>query len=102
MSAENVEVVRRALAAYTRGELEAMLSHIDPEGELQSAIIGGAEGNVFRGHDRFRSWFAESMEAFEELTTETRARDARSRSLRPTCGAMEADRRGDKRPSWCP
>ena len=36
-----------------------MLSYVDPEGELHSAIIGGAEGKVFRGHDGFRKWYAD-------------------------------------------
>src|SRR4051812_43097252 len=70
MSQENVEVVRRSLEAFAGGDVEEMLSHIDPDGELHSAIIGGAEGNVFRGHDGFRRWYAESMESFEELRTE--------------------------------
>ena len=82
MSQENVEVVRRCLAAYAAGDVEEMLSYIDPEGELHSAIIGGAEGNVFRGHDGFRRWFAESMQSFKELKTElTEYRDLGDRVL---------------------
>ena len=70
MSQENVEIVRQSLEAYAAGDMEEMLSYVDPEGELHSAIIGGAEGKVFRGHDGFRRWYAESMESFEELRTE--------------------------------
>ncbi len=70
MSEENVEIVRECLEAYAAGDMEEMLSYVDPEGELHSAIIGGAEGKVFRGHDGFRRWYAESMESFEELRTE--------------------------------
>jgi ketosteroid isomerase-like protein len=70
MSEENVEIVRRSLRAYAAGDMEGMLSGVDPEGELHSAIIGGAEGKVFRGHDGWRRWYAESMESFEELRTE--------------------------------
>jgi ketosteroid isomerase-like protein len=70
MSKENVEIVRRSFAAYSRGDIEKTLVDIDPEGELHSAIIGGAEGNVYRGHDGFRRWHAETEAAFEELTTE--------------------------------
>ena len=70
MSEENVEIVRQSLEAYAAGDMEEMLSYVDPEGELHSAIIGGAEGKVFRGHDGFRRWYAESMESFEELRTE--------------------------------
>jgi uncharacterized protein len=70
MSEANVEIVRQSLEAYARGDMEEMLSYVDPEGELHSAIIGGAEGKMFRGHDGFRRWYAESMESFEELSTE--------------------------------
>ena len=70
MSDENVEVVRQALAAYARGDIEEGLSFLHPEGELHSAVIGSAEGKVFRGHDGIRTWFAELGETFEEMTTE--------------------------------
>jgi hypothetical protein len=43
----NVDVVRRTVEAFPRG-VEEMLSSVDPEIELHSAIVGGAEGNVYR------------------------------------------------------
>ena len=46
MSEENVELVRRAFDSFPRGDMEEMLSFLDPEGEFHSAIVGGAEGNV--------------------------------------------------------
>ena len=59
-----------------------MLSFMDPNGELYSAIIGGAEGKVYRGHAGFRSWFAETQVAFEALSTElTEFRDLGDRVL---------------------
>ena len=70
MSRKNVETVRRALEATNRGDIEEVLTYIDPDGELHSAIIGGAEGNVYRGHDGFRRWYAETEATFEELRTE--------------------------------
>ena len=70
MSEENVETVRRSLEAFQRGDMEEMLSYMDPEGELHSAIVGGAEGNVYRGHEGFRKWYADSFESFEELRNE--------------------------------
>jgi ketosteroid isomerase-like protein len=70
VSQEDVEVVRRALDATNRGDIEEALTYIDPDGELHSAIIGGAEGNVYRGHDGFRRWYAETETTFEELRTE--------------------------------
>lgn len=82
MSQENVEVVRQCLEAYAGGDVEEMLSYVDPEAELQSAIIGGAEGKVYRGRDGFRQWFAETMQSFAELKTElTEFRDLGDRIL---------------------
>jgi ketosteroid isomerase-like protein len=70
MSQENVEVVRRALEAYEGGDVEEMLAYIDSDSELHSAIVGGAEGNVYRGHEGFRKWLADSWGSFEELRNE--------------------------------
>ena len=70
MSQENVEVVRRSLEANARGDIEEALTYVDPDGELHSAIIGGAEGHIYRGHDGFRRWYAETEATFEELRTE--------------------------------
>jgi ketosteroid isomerase-like protein len=82
MSQENVDTVRRSLDAYEAGDIERMLSFMDPDGELYSAIIGGAEGKVYRGHAGFRSWFAETQVAFASLSTElTEFRDLGDRVL---------------------
>jgi ketosteroid isomerase-like protein len=70
VSSANVEIVQRALEAYSRGDLEAMLAHLDPDVEWHSAIVGGAEGNTYYGHEGFRSWFVEQFESFDELRTE--------------------------------
>jgi ketosteroid isomerase-like protein len=70
MSQENVELVRRAIDALNDGDIDRAVTHADPEGELHSAIIGGAEGNVYRGHEGLRQWYAEVMESFTELRTE--------------------------------
>jgi ketosteroid isomerase-like protein len=70
MSQENMEIMRELLDAANRRDTEAALPYIDPDGELQSAIIGGAEGNTYRGHEGFRDWMAESDAAFEELRLE--------------------------------
>ena len=70
MSEENVEIVRRAFEVLNRRDTEAALPYIDPEVELHSAIIGGAEGNTYRGHEGFRRWMAESDASFAELRGE--------------------------------
>ena len=82
MSEENIEVVRRSVEAVNQGDIEKVLSLTDPDAELHSAIVGGAEGSVFRGHDGFRDWFAQSTASFEELTTElTEFRDVGDRVI---------------------
>src|SRR6476660_7401236 len=70
MSQENVENVRRSLEATNRGDIEQALTYVYSDGELHSAIIGGAEGNVYCGHDGFRRWYAETEATFDELRTE--------------------------------
>jgi ketosteroid isomerase-like protein len=69
MSQENVDVVRRSIDAVNRRQIEQALGFIDPEAELHSAIVGGTEGNVYRGHAGFRR-FADSFECFDVLETE--------------------------------
>ena len=71
MSQENVEIVRRCLEAYANGEIERHARVCRSGGRASTlAIIGGAEAKVFRGHDGFRRWLAETRESFDELSTE--------------------------------
>jgi uncharacterized protein len=71
MSTENVEVCRRVFDALgARRDTEAALPYIDPEIELQSAIVGGAEGNTYRGHEGIRNWMAEADAIWAELRLE--------------------------------
>ncbi len=70
MSQKNVDLVRAALDAFQRHDVEGMLAYMDPEIEFRSAIVGGAEGNVYRGHDGWRRWYADSSESFEGLNNQ--------------------------------
>ena len=56
MSQENVEVVRRALAAWNADNLDAFLAELDPELEWHPSIEPALEGRetVYRGHDGAR------------------------------------------------
>jgi ketosteroid isomerase-like protein len=96
MSKENVEVVRRAVEAIPRdveADVEEMLSYVHPEGELRSAIVGGAEGNVYRGHEGFRRWVTDSFESFEDVRNEwSEFRDLNNRVL--ALGHVRARGRG--------
>jgi ketosteroid isomerase-like protein len=89
MSEENVGLVRRYSELFIRQDFEQMLDYMDPEFELHSAIVGGAEGNVYRGHEGFRRWRAEFFESFEEFTGEVNeVRDLGDRVL--TFGRIRA------------
>jgi ketosteroid isomerase-like protein len=70
MSQQNVEIVRAGFEAGNRRDVEGFLSYVGPEFELRSAIISGAEGKVYRGHDGARRWIADSEETFEEVRFE--------------------------------
>ena len=69
MSEENVEVCKRAFGVFERLDVEAGLEYLDPEIVFQSAIVSGAEGSSYRGHDGLRRWAAEAESAFAELRT---------------------------------
>ena len=91
---ETVDVVRRVVEAFPRG-VDEMLPSVDPEIELHTAIVGGAEGNIYRGHEGFRQWFADSFESFEELQNEwTEFRDLGGRVL--AFGHVRARGRGSR------
>jgi ketosteroid isomerase-like protein len=91
-----VELVRRFVEAIPRdveADVEEMLSYVDPEGELHSAIVGGAEGNVYRGHEGFRRWVADSFDSFEGVRNEwSEFRDLGNRVL--ALGHVRARGRG--------
>ena len=73
MSQENVEICRRVFELFSGHDptaaVEAALDYADPEGVLESAIIGGAEGTAYRGHDGLRQWAAAIEGVFEGLRT---------------------------------
>jgi ketosteroid isomerase-like protein len=96
MSRENVELVEAWAAAIPRAaddDVEELISYVDPEGELHSAIVGGAEANIYRGHDGFRRWVADSFESFEAVENEwSQFRDLDDRVL--ALGHVKARGRG--------
>jgi ketosteroid isomerase-like protein len=59
MSQENVEIVRRAYEAFSRGDFEAWLESVHQDAELHEASEI-PDTAVYRGHDGLRRW-AESV-----------------------------------------
>jgi ketosteroid isomerase-like protein len=72
MSQENVEVVMKLHDAFSRGDLEGVLSGWHRECEYRAAMTQVVEGEdaVFRGHDGLRRWWQELQDLYDELGTE--------------------------------
>lgn len=70
MSRDNVEVVREALAAFTRGGMEAMDDLLDPDIEWRA--VEGALDDVgeMRGQEVVRAYMRDWYEAFDGLAVE--------------------------------
>jgi ketosteroid isomerase-like protein len=70
MGLSNIEVVQRALAAFEStgfADIEPFVEWVTEDVELRSAIVGGAEGNVYCGHDGIRAWARQVSDALDEL-----------------------------------
>jgi ketosteroid isomerase-like protein len=63
MSEENVEIVRAALEAYRRGDVDVALTHIHPDMVSRRTHPDGA---VFHGRDGLLALMADWVEGFEE------------------------------------
>jgi ketosteroid isomerase-like protein len=72
MSQDNVEAVKRAVDAYNRRDVEALLEELDAEIEWYSGLPMVMSGNstVYRGHEGIRELFREFDELFAEIHAE--------------------------------
>lgn len=73
MAKENIEAVKRAFAAFSRGDWTACLAEVHPEIEWHITFQLPdlpPEKKVFRGHDEVRTLFDNLSEAWDELTLE--------------------------------
>jgi ketosteroid isomerase-like protein len=72
MSRKNVEAFKRAIAAYNRRDLEAVVEEFDPEVEWHSLIqvMFGGEESVYRGHRGVRESVQDMDEALAGLRVE--------------------------------
>jgi ketosteroid isomerase-like protein len=68
----NLDRARRGWDALNRGDLDTVLSYIDPEVEWRPALgPGGMEGNVYRGKAAYERWLREDLsEVWEEFRGE--------------------------------
>ena len=64
MASANVEIIRRGLDAYNKGDVEAVLETADPDIEfvpLRSLVVGGS----YRGHEGIRRFFEDLGDEWE-------------------------------------
>lgn len=73
MSDANVELARRGLEAFNRGDIEAVLAMLAPDVAVKSSPDLANPGD-FHGHDGFLTWMRDWMDAWERFRVE--ARDA--------------------------
>jgi ketosteroid isomerase-like protein len=67
MSQENVEIVRRALEAFSRGDLDATVQANDPDIEVDWSKSNGVEAGVYRGLAQVRRFWSTFHEVFERI-----------------------------------
>ncbi len=69
VSRENVELLRRAVDAYNRRDVEALVAELDPEVEWMPALPGlvAGEAAVYRGHEGIAQMFADLFEVLDEI-----------------------------------
>ena len=65
MSEENVERVRAALAAYNRGDLDAVIETLHPDVEFRTLLLGN-----HRGRDAMRTLYQENRSALPDYRLE--------------------------------
>jgi ketosteroid isomerase-like protein len=70
MSEENVEVVRRAIAAYNRRDFEAIRALNQPDVELDWSASRGLDARVYQGEEEVMRFFQNFLEMFEEIRIE--------------------------------
>ena len=68
MSQENVEIVRRALEAFSRGDFDVALQHAAPDATLDWSHSRGPNAGVYVGHDAIRRFWTDMTEPFERFT----------------------------------
>jgi ketosteroid isomerase-like protein len=69
MSQENVELVRKSIDAFNRGDLDAWMGFLSPDVIWESQNVRGITP-VYRGRVGAREWIEQFLELFEEIHLE--------------------------------
>jgi ketosteroid isomerase-like protein len=70
MSQENVELVRRTVDAFNRGDLTGTLENWAPDAVWDWSNSHGFDAGVFRGHEEIRAFAQRFLETFDEVRFE--------------------------------
>lgn len=70
MSQENVELIRGAVRAYNRRDVERVLEDWAPDAVLDWSRSRNFNAGVYRGHDEIRAFTEEFLAAWEEVHME--------------------------------
>jgi ketosteroid isomerase-like protein len=72
MSRENVESFKRAVEAYNRRDVEALLKELDSDVEWHPAleVLLGGEAMTYRGHEGVRQLLRDTDETLEQIHVE--------------------------------
>jgi ketosteroid isomerase-like protein len=70
MSQENMELVRRATEAFSRGDFDGFLEDWAPDAVVDWSNSRGLDARVYRGHADIRAFAKAFREAFEDFRVE--------------------------------
>jgi ketosteroid isomerase-like protein len=68
MSQENVEIVRRAMDAFNRRDLDGTMRDADAEVEVDWSRSRGLQAGIYRGQEAARGFWASWLEIFDQIT----------------------------------
>jgi ketosteroid isomerase-like protein len=73
MSPREVDAVQRFYAAWTAGDLPAMLAEVDPEVEAQPVLGLLYERPSYKGHSGISRWFEEVQDLWDDFEAHVEA-----------------------------
>ena len=67
MSQENLRIIHEHIAAFNRGDVEALIATVSFDVEWEDAMFGSEVPQVYWGRDAVRAWFQRVLEPWESI-----------------------------------
>jgi ketosteroid isomerase-like protein len=67
VASANVDIVRRAIEAFTRRDLDAALRDLDAEAVVDWSRSRGLEAGVYRGYEAIRDFWSTFLDVFANI-----------------------------------